>query len=186
MQGVSLGLVCSTPAAMYKTSLAKGICSCLLAPLIRLLSEDVQNFDCYRTASYSSALAFLEKMKSAVTAANRTLPDVSVTQVPVSGSREMAIVQESVDAPMRTVHCSTKDIEERIDLRATPSLHIDTATVGNVPENTPKAFHSTPSAYLPLSFYSLSGCVSFFRSLTFFCSVPATVKEVSSDDYIEA
>lgn len=72
----------------YKALLDEGFCSGLFAFCTRLLIEEMQNFDSYRTKLENAVSTFLGEVKSAATAANSTPRDVFKTQVSIPISKK--------------------------------------------------------------------------------------------------
>lgn len=159
---IFLALMYFTPAKLCRALLEEGFCTDLFALCTRLLFGKVQSFDSYHTNLYKAAIALLEEMKSAATAAGRPLREVLLTQVPVSGSEEMGTTQESVAAAMRTFNCSrTVNKKAAQDCLRPLRFELSTAIGANFSEETPEPTFPAGSAYLsPSSFLLLPALLS--------------------------
>lgn len=86
----------------YEAALDEQFCSCIFDFLTRLISGKGQNFNGYRTKTYTAGIALLDEMKSAAIAVGRTFRDVFAIQVPVPAPEEMLNFQDSIPAGMQT------------------------------------------------------------------------------------
>lgn len=182
-QEVSLALVYFTSATIYKASLDDEFCIAPFALCTRLLFEEMQDFDSYRTELYSPDFAILEKVISAVLAADPTHRGYLVTQVLFPDFEKMMTTSESTPAAMGTVRRFKKDNQKDTQ---TVLRHIrsqfSTDVGGRSPESTSEPSPSASTASLPPSF-SLQSKAPLRRSTRSRYRIPAPVGEAFSDEY---
>lgn len=121
-KNLSLALAYFASATLHKALLDAKFCTDLLAPRIRVLSGEVQDFDSYRTELYKAVFALFEKVKLAGTAANRTLCHILRTYSPIPGPEKTVTIQKTIAVTLETFHCSRKNNKKPDKISATLSL----------------------------------------------------------------
>lgn len=104
-----MALTYITSATMYKALCDKEFCIVLLAFCTRLLSEEMRDFDRYRSQIHNVVFALVEEVKSAAIVAGRPFRRILLNQVPVPASEKMVTVRNSTSVALWTFHRFKKD-----------------------------------------------------------------------------
>lgn len=114
---VSLCLVYSTSATVYKSRLHGEFCPDPFALCTRFISVEMQRLGSYRTEFYNAVFPLPQGVKSAGTSAHRPLCNVQITPVSVSSSEKMSTIQDSIAAATWTFLHFTMDKKKAAQTR---------------------------------------------------------------------
>lgn len=161
------------------------LCTNLLALRTRPFSGKVQKFHSYCTQIYRAVFVLLKEGQNAARAADRIFCNVLETQIPGSGSKKMATIQEFIVGALQALYRANKD--NKVTAETCPRRPRLQTTIGigiSSPENTPQP---SSSASLASIFFPppLSGRTFLHRYAPVVHPIPVPVVEVSSEDDIE-